>query len=354
MTIADPPSPALLRAEATLMYREASEAGAAVTRFLAANGAAIARIAERLRADPPSVVVTCGRGSSDHASTYGKYLFETFLGIPTASAALSVASVYAAPVAPGRILCLAISQSGRSPDLLSTVEAQRAAGAYVVALVNDGTSPLASIADAVLPLQAGSEKSVAATKSYIASLAGLAALTAAWAQDKPLTAAVESLPVALPFAFRRDWTAALEPLRRASNLFILSRGYGYGIAQEAALKLKETCGLHAEAFSAAEVRHGPMAIIGPGFPIIILATSDTAGNDVRSAANEFAARGATVLLADAAGGETLAKLPAEKAHPAIEPILMIQSFYRMANELAILRGFNPDTPRYLAKVTQTI
>jgi glucosamine--fructose-6-phosphate aminotransferase (isomerizing) len=354
MTLEDTPAASLPSPEDTLMYQEAGEAGAAVAAFLAANGDALSRIAQRLRASPPAVIVTCARGSSDHAATYGKYLFETLLGIPTASAALSVASVYAAPVAHGEILCLAISQSGRSPDLLAAVEAQRAAGAFVVALVNDETSPLAAMADETLPLKAGAERSVAATKSYIASLAGLAALAGHWAGDEALLAALGDLPLQLPAAFAADWTPALAGLTQATNLFLLGRGYSYGIAQEAALKLKETSGLHAESFSAAEVRHGPMAIVGEGFPVISFATSDDTGDDVRAVTQAFAERGARINLADASGTDPRGNLPTRKTHPAIEPILMIQSFYKLANALALARSFNPDVPPYLKKVTQTL
>jgi glucosamine--fructose-6-phosphate aminotransferase (isomerizing) len=334
------------------MFAEAREAGEAVANFLSANGEALARIGTRLRADPPDVVVTCARGSSDHAATYGKYLIETLTGVVTASAALSVSSVYHAPPAhtePGsNRLCIAISQSGRSPDLLATVEAQKLAGAFVVALVNDAESPLAKIADELLALNAGPERSVAATKSYIASLAGLAALTAAWVEDADLAAAVAQLPEQFPRAFGLDWSPAMAVLQDATNLFVIGRGYGFGVAQEAALKLKETCGLHAECFSAAEVKHGPMALVGEGFPILAFAGSGAAGDDVRETAELFASRGARVVLADQDGD-----LPILTAHPAIEPILMIASFYRMAAQLSVARGFDPDAPPFLAKVTRT-
>jgi len=339
----------------TLMHAEAAEAGAAVARFLAANAETLERIGARLRACPPEVVVTCARGSSDHAATYGKYLIETLTGVVTASAALSVSSVYAAapaPTEPGsNRLCIAISQSGKSPDLLSSVAAQKHAGAFVVALVNEAESPLAALADEVLALSAGPERSVAATKSYIASLAGLAALTAAWTGDESLAAALAELPEQLPRAFALDWSAGIPPLLDASSLFVIGRGYGFGVAQEAALKLKETCGLHAECFSAAEVKHGPMAIVGEGFPILAFAGSGAAGDDVRETAELFASRGARVVLADIDGGE--GTLPALVAHPAIEPILMIASFYRMAAFLSVARGFDPDKPPFLAKVTRT-
>lgn len=335
----------------TLMHAEAAEAPDVVARLVDRNRAVIARIATRLRDQPPPFIVTCARGSSDHAATYGKYLFETMTGIPVSSAALSVASIFGAPLRAKGALCLAISQSGRSPDLLASVTAYKAAGAFVVAMVNDEASPLADLADELLPLCAGPERSVAATKSFIAALVGQAALAAAWARNDHLPSQIDILPAAMSRAFSLDWSAARSRLRGAQNMFVLGRGFGLGIAQEAALKFKETCGLHAEAFSAAEVRHGPMAIIGRGFPVMAFATSDMSGDAVRSATAQFGERGAVTLLADAAGGGNLPAIPT--AAPALEPILMIQSFYRLVNELAVARGIDPDAPPHLKKVTET-
>ena len=342
----------MLDTVSSLMEQEAADAPNAVARMLDVNRAAFAQIGVRLRAAPPSVVVTCARGSSDHAATYAKYLIEISTGVPVASAALSIASLYEAPAAPGNRLVIAISQSGRSPDLLATVRQQRDAGGYVVALVNDPEAPLRELADEVIALSAGVERSVAATKSYIASLAAIAALTAEWREDPKLGAAVAALPDRLAAAWDLDWRDAVGAFTDSERLFVLGRGYGYGIAQEAALKLKETCALHAESFSAAEVRHGPMAIVGKGFDVLALGGTDRAGASVRDTAAEFRGRGARLLLADPTAAD--ADLPALAAHPAIEPLLMIQSFYRMANMLAFARGCDPDRPPHLNKVTQTI
>lgn len=336
----------------TLMRAETLEAGATVARLLERNGAALQALGERLRAEAPDVVVTCARGSSDHAAMYGKYLVETMVGVPVASAAPSVVSLFDAPVSTRRALCIAISQSGRSPDLLATVEAHAKAGAEVVALVNDETSPLAAMADTLLALSAGPEKSVAATKSCIAAMAGLAAIVAAWSGDAALQAAVEALPAQLDEAVRLDWSAGVEPLVGATQMFVIGRGYGFGVAQECALKLKETCQVQAEPFSAAEVRHGPMAIVGQGFPVLALATNDAAGDDVMAVVETFAGRGATVLAAHA--DDDRAVLPALVAHPAVQPILMLASFYGLAEALSRRRGLDPDTPPHLAKVTRTL
>lgn len=347
--------------ERTLMHREAGEAGAAVARFLERNRQALVDLGWRLRSDRPSLVVTCARGSSDHAATYGKYLIETRLGVPTASAALSTVSLFDAPVTRGEgasTLCIAISQSGRSPDLLAAVHSHREAGALIVALVNAEDSPLAQAADVVLPLSAGPELSVAATKSYIASLAGLAAIVAAWSEDAEMAQALAEMPGQLDAAFRLDWSAAIPDLANASNLFVIGRGYSLAVAQEAALKLKETSGLHGEGFSAAEARHGPMAIVREGFPVLALATDDAAGEDVRALCAEFAGRGARVWLAHPSADKAppmagVGYLPTPSIRPELGPLLMASSFYRMVNAVSRARGHDPDSPPYLAKVTRT-
>ncbi|CCW19253.1 Glucosamine-6-phosphate deaminase [isomerizing],alternative [Sphingobium indicum BiD32] len=341
-----------LQSGTSAMRQEAGEGGEAVARFLARNGPALDALSQRLRASPPTLVITCARGSSDHAATYGKYLIETLLGLPVASAAPSVTSVFSTEFQQTSALLIAISQSGRSPDLLSTVERYKAAGAYIVALINDEDSPLATMADCLLPLCAGTETSVAATKSFIASLAGLAAIAAWWRDDARLRDALARLPTMLDMAYELDWTPLVDALADARNLFIIGRGYGLSIAQEAALKLKETCGLHAEGFSSAEVRHGPMAIIDQAFPVIAFATSDKSGDDVLAAAAQFADRGANVLLADCRAGAD-SPLPTLATHALLEPILLIQSFYAAAERLARARGFDPDQPPYLRKVTET-
>ncbi|MBO9717421.1 MAG: SIS domain-containing protein, partial [Pseudoxanthomonas sp.] len=227
----------------TLMHNEAAQAADVVAAQFARNRDTVAALAAQLRAAPPPFVATCARGSSDHAATYAKYLIETQLGVVTASLSPSIGSVYAAPLRLQGALFIAISQSGKSPDLLRNAEAAKAAGARVVALVNVEDSPLAQLADTVIPLGAGPEKSVAATKSYLASLAAIAQLVAHWKNDPALLAALDALPDALRNAWKQDWSPLTDGLVDAHNLFVLGRGLGLGAAQEAALKFKETCGL---------------------------------------------------------------------------------------------------------------
>jgi len=335
------------------MYREAAEAAGAVRAQIERNGEAMRDLGAALRRLAPRAVVTCARGSSDHAATYGRYLVETRLGVLTASAAPSVASVYRAPQDLNDCLFIAISQSGAGPDILAAVEAARESGARIVALVNDEDSPLAAAAHHCLPLCAGREESVAATKSYIASLAALAHLVAEWAGDEALLGAVRSLPTQLEQAWRLSWEPGVEPLRDASHLYVIARGVGLGVAHEAALKCKEACGLHAESFSAAEVRHGPEALLRAGFPVLVLAQDDETRAGVEAMARELAARGARVLCAGVKVTGAL-ELPALAAHPAVQPILLGQSFYRLANSLAVARGYDPDHPPHLHKVTRTL
>ena len=344
-------APSATEPDATRMFQEAADAPAAVERLLNANRAAVEELAGQLRRRPPRAVVTLGRGSSDHAATYAKYLIETGLGVLTSSASPSVSSIYDARQDLRDVLFLAISQSGRSPDLLAAVEAARNAGAHVVALVNDAASPMADLAHVTLPLHAGPEQSVAATKSYIAALAAIAQLTAAWADDDALGAALDGLPPQLALAWALDWSPAVEALIPERNLYVLGRGPGFAAAQEAALKLKETCGLHAEAFSAAEVLHGPMALVEKDFPVLIFAQADLSEAGVVDLARQLAGRGARVLLAGADGPGAL---PFARTHAALQPIALIQSFYRLANALALARGLDPDSPPHLRKVTETV
>ncbi|WP_207796736.1 SIS domain-containing protein [Sphingomonas oleivorans] len=340
-------------AETTQMFAEAKQAAAVVAAQGAANAARIAALALNLRATPPSMVLSCARGSSDHAATFAKYLIETRLGIAVASQAPSIASVYGmAPRAPDA-LCLAISQSGKSPDILAAVESSSRAGASSVALVNVEDSPLANLADHVIPLRAGPELSVAATKSYIATIAALIDLVAAWSGDRELATALAAAPGQLENAWAADWSPLVERLRDVRGLYVIGRGLGLGIAQEAALKFKETCGLHAEAFSAAEVRHGPMALVKQGFPLLVFRQSDETESGIDDLISEIVARGGEVIVAGPAPRGAIA-LPSISAHPVIEPMLQIQSFYRAVNALSVARGLDPDRPPYLAKVTETL
>jgi len=335
------------------MFREAQQAAEAIARQLARNEKDVHALASRLRSDPPRAVVTLARGSSDHAATYAKYLLETRIGVLVSSGSPSTASVYGAQPDLSDCLVLAISQSGRSPDLLESAGAAKRAGARLVTLVNDEASPLAAMADCCLPLGAGREESVAATKTHLATVSAIAQLVSTWSGDGALDAALRRAPDDLRRAWELDWSGALDVLVPATHLFVLARGVGLGAAQEAALKCKETCGLHAEGFSSAEVLHGPAALLGPHFPALVLAQRDDTHEGVATLAAELAAREVPVLAAGAHGRGVI-ELPTPAAHPAIQPLLLVQSFYRLAATLSVARGHEPDRPPHLRKVTRTL
>jgi glucosamine--fructose-6-phosphate aminotransferase (isomerizing) len=341
------------RAAATRMHQEAAQAPEVVRTQLASNAAGVLRIGALLRDMAPRAVVTLARGSSDHAATFARYLIESRTNVLTSSAAPSLSSLYEAKTDLRNVLFLAISQSGKSPDLLAAAQSAKRSGACVVALCNSMESPLVALADHAVPLLAGTETSVAATKSYIASLSAIVHVVAGWTQDRPLLDALARAPDLLAQAWAQDWSGALPALQSAVNLYVVGRGLGLGIAQEAALKFKETCGLHAEGFSAAEVKHGPMALIGAGFPVLMLSQGDESRAGIEDLGREFVGRGARVLTAGARIGGAIT-LPTVPAHAVLEPLLMIQSFYRMAASLAVARGLDPDAPPHLNKVTETL
>jgi glucosamine--fructose-6-phosphate aminotransferase (isomerizing) len=334
------------------MFAEAAEGSRVAADQRLRNEERVSRLGAELRDYRPEVVITCGRGSSDHAATFAKYLIEIRLGLTTASAAPSVSSLYRSRARAQRIVLLAISQSGRSSDLLAVVHATRARGGFTVALVNDADSPLAHAVDAVVPLHAGLEQSVAATKSFLGSLSAILHLVSAWGGDGDLARDLSELPALLDRAWTLDWSRGVDVLRKSHSLYVLGRGLGLGVAQEAALKLKETCGLHAEAFSSAEVRHGPMSLVGPELPILALSQDDETRPELIRTVEDMARLGAPVL---AAGGPSAADpLPTIDAPAALQPLLLIQGFYRMAEALARARGLDPDRPPHLYKVTDTV
>jgi glucosamine--fructose-6-phosphate aminotransferase (isomerizing) len=204
-----------------------------------------------------------------------------------------------------------------------------------------------------VPLCAGTETSVAATKSCLCALAACAQLIAHWSEDAGLLAALATLPTQLQQAWEQDWSALVERLVAAQHLLVLGRGPGLGVAQEVALKLKETCALHAEAFSGAEVRHGPLALLCAGVPALILAQDDESRSGLEVLASDLVAAGVRVAAAGITVPGALL-LPASAAHPALAPLLLAQSFYRSANQLALARGLDPDRPAGLRKVTETL
>lgn len=329
----------------TIMEQEAKQAPAVIENQLKANRSLAELIGAKLREFQPKSVMIIGRGSSDHAGVFGKYLIEVEAGVPVSSAAPSVASVYGKTLKLDSTLVIVISQSGRSPDIIAQAQMAKDAGAYCVALVNDETSPLREIVDEVLPLKAGAEISVAATKSYLATLSALLQLTAYWTENQELVAALETLPAALEAMIASEPQLTPESIEGVKNLVVLARGLGFAVSKEMALKLKEVSSIHAEAFSSAEFLHGPVTLVEQGLAILNCHVSDESDKSHQEQIDEVTSRGADLVHI---------RQIDTTIHPRIAPLVVLQRFYLDVAKVAVTRGFNPDEPKGLKKVTRTL
>ncbi|WP_293231800.1 SIS domain-containing protein [Paludibacterium sp.] len=338
----------------SLMLEEAQSAADAVAAQHMYADERLSMLGRLLVQRPPQMALTVARGSSDHAASYFAYLAMQRQGLPVVSLPMSLVTLHHAPLAVNGQLAIGLSQSGQSPDLVETMSALGRAGAVTVAMVNQNESPLGDCCEWVVPLCAGPEKSVAATKSYIASLSAVARLVAHWQGDKALLSALDSLPQRLVEAAKQDWSRAIDVLAPLDRIMVVGRGLGFPVALESALKFKETCALQAEAFSSAEIRHGPMELIDKGYTLLIYAPRSPEQAGLIALAREMRDRGANVLLAapqDVAERELTLSTADDEV---LDPLLAIQSFYLMAAQLSEARGMNPDQPRHLSKVTRTV
>lgn len=317
----------------------------------------VRELADHWRQVPPALVMTLARGSSAHAAEYVAHLLMRRLGMPSMAMPLSQSGLYASAFALAPTALLAFSQAGRSPDLVAATEHLASCGGLAAAVVNTASSPLAAVAERELLLAAGEERSVAATKSYVAMLMVGLQLTSELdrsADASELKRSLDALPARMETALTQDWRLGVETLHAAERMLIVARGPSLAIAQEMALKLKETCGIQAEAFSSAEVRHGPMELIGPDYPLLVLAPNGPEQAGTLAFAEEMRARGARVLVVAPEGNRAADLTCVDAGHACLGPLPVIQSAYVMIEALARSRGRNPDTPTYLSKVTQTL
>ncbi|WP_240514026.1 SIS domain-containing protein [Paramylibacter kogurei] len=338
----------------TQMRREILELPVAVDRLLTHGEPEIARAADVLRDHDPAYIVSVARGSSDHVATYFKYATELLLGIPVASVGPSVASVYKRQMALKNSACISISQSGKSPDIVELARMATAAGSTSIALTNHADSPLVQVSDFTLDIHAGAELSVAATKTFVNSAVSAIWLLAKWSKDADLEKAIKNLPQALERAVQEDWSDLRKAIGTRNSLFCLGRGPSYAISNEAALKFKETCQIHAESYSSAEVLHGPVSIVDQGFPVIAMAAHDAAEPALASVADEIAQKGGVVFSTSGLVKHATPLNVVRSGHALTDPIVMIAHFYAMVEKVAAARGINPDAPRHLKKVTETV
>jgi glucosamine--fructose-6-phosphate aminotransferase (isomerizing) len=336
----------------TQMRREVAEIPQAVERLLSDGGVAVRDAARVIAARDPAFFVTVARGSSDHACTYFKYAAELLAGLPVASVGPSVASIYKARLKMKGAVCLSVSQSGRSPDIVDLTRAARAGGAYTVAVTNNAASPLSDAADATLDIHAGPELSVAATKTFVTSALATIWVVAEMVGDEALLSAIRGLPECLAEAVEVDWSPVAGAVG-AGSLYTLGRGPSWAISNEAALKFKEVCQLHAESYSSAEVLHGPVSIVDRGFPVLAFAAADAAEGALSDVADALADKGAEVFATTDRVRAAHALPVVRTGHPLTDPLALIVSFYAMIEAVAVVRGLDPDMPRHLKKVTET-
>ncbi len=336
------------------MRMEINEIPDAAQRLIQSSSREVEVIAARLQSLDPHLVATIARGSSDHAAGFLKYAIELTLGLPVASLGPSIASVYDAQLRLNRTATLSISQSGKSPDIVAMAQNARRGGSFTIALTNVISSPLALASDVALDIAAGPELSVAATKTYVNSLIAGLLILAGWSKDRELSNAINGLPAALSHAVTQDWSPLCEALAHRHSLYILGRGPALAIAQEAALKFKETSGMHAEAYSSAEVMHGPVSIVGEGFPVLALIARDKAEPNVAAIADQLVEQGAAVFATSSRVKKSNALPFTASGHPLTDALVQIASFYGFVEMLARRRGFDPDKPRHLRKVTETV
>lgn len=329
------------------MLREAQESPERIRQVLNSNNDAYADLARQLRELNPSGIITIARGSSDHAAGYASYLIPLCTGKVVASLAPSVVTVLKAKLHTKNQFALVISQSGRSPDTLSALECVQTGGALCAAVINDVDSPVAEMADVLLPQHAGKE-GIAATKSVLCTMACVARLVAEWTQDQKLLSALQELPDVIAKGLHVGLTLDRNALKDVDHVYVLSRGLGLAAAQETALKLKETCGLHAEAFSAAEVRHGPREIVSGNFLVVALALPDSGHDDVIAAAQELKEQGAKVLQIDS---HVLPKMRDSR----LATLVALSVVYPWLSESSKALGHDPDHPKTLKnKVVKTL
>lgn len=336
------------------MIGEIQEQPIVLSRLLAEQATVIGEVATALRRRKPSMVVFVARGTSHNAAIYGQYLVETLLRIPTGTAMPSVTTLYDRSPDWSTGAVIAISQSGRSVDVGDVVAEARKQGALTVALTNDPSSPLAERSAHVLPLGAGEEKSVAATKTFTASLAVLATLVAGWGQNKDLARALPRLPGAVSNVL--DQEAAIKALARKhakrEPWVVTTRGYMLGVADEAALKLKETCYAAASSVSAAELLHGPIAALDKRTTVMLLLPPGRSRSGLIDLRVQLRNRSVPTLTF--AFGDDPGDVAVNSGLPeSLAPVAAATAVHLFAYHLSVARRLDPDHPRGLQKVTVT-
>jgi glutamine---fructose-6-phosphate transaminase (isomerizing) len=341
------------------LYREIHEQPASLRTFLASEQPAVQQLASAIQARDIHYVLIAARGTSDNAGRYANYLLGARNRLPVALATPSLFSIYKQPPLLKNVLVLGISQSGKSPDIVSVLAEAQRQGALTAAISNFADSDLARQADHVIQLHAGDERSIAATKTYTSELLAIALLSALLAEDLTMLAEIKRAPEAVATALTiSDEVARIaERYRYMRDCVVIGRGYNYASAFELALKLKELTYTIAEPYSSADFLHGPLALIEHGFPAIVMAPSGVMLPELQAFIQVLRQRDAeTIVISDDAATLNLARtpLPLRSVLPEwLSPLTAIIPGQLFAMHLAYARDYDPDHPRGLRKVTET-
>jgi len=324
--------------------KEIGEQPAVAARLIEQGVSVAAEIARRVQQSSPRGIAIAARGSSDNAALYAKYLFGIRNRYLVALAAPSLFTHYARPPRLDGQCVIGISQSGQSPDVVAVIEEARRQGCLTIAITNVGESTLARAAELVLPLEAGDEMSVPASKTYTSSLVALALISQALDRDAEFGSALARVPEAIAKALAsEDEVAVLAPALISTRAIVLGRGFNFSTAEEVALKLSETSYVLARAWSVADFEHGPIAVVEAGLPVVVVDGGGLVARDLESIRQRLEAKGCQVLLlADRSG------LPQE-----LTPIPLAVLGQLLAHHVAVARGIDPDRPRTIQKVTRT-
>ena len=343
----------------TYLERELREQPEALARLLDRQYGYAEQIGELFRSSDAQYILIASRGSSSNAARYAQYLLGRANRVPVAFATPSLFTLYNQPPRLDGALVIGISQSGKSPDVVSVVEEARRQGRPTVAITNSPASPLGRAADGVLKLEAGDEHAVAATKTYVNSLGAVALIFAASTGDERALAELRAVPGQLAAQLDRSWAdaTAVDALRDVEGGTVIARGINYCTSFEVALKVRELSGLLFEAYSAADLMHGPVAAIAGGWPVVAVAPSGPALPELRTAIEAVAARGARLVAItddDAVASAAEVVLPLLPGVPEwLSPLVAVVPGQVMAMRLATLRGVDLDNPLGLSKVTLT-
>jgi glucosamine--fructose-6-phosphate aminotransferase (isomerizing) len=334
----------------SILRDEIAQQPAVLERLLDRQADAIASLARRLRDVPPRFALIAARGSSDNVARYAQHILGRLCGIPVALATPSLYTLYDAPPRLDRALVIGISQSGASPDVTAVVADGAAQGQVTLAITNDPDSPMGRAAEHVIALGTGAERSVAATKTYTASLAAVAALAAAIDGNERLMAELRGAPAAVAQQLDEPVDRAVELAAAWQRCAVVGRGANYATAFEAALKVKELTGIAAEPYSPPDLMHGPVAVLGPEHGVLAFAPPGPTTGDVLDAVGEAERRGAPTILASGDGASIIQLVPLPDW---LSPLGAVIAAQQLAAGVAEQRGIDVDTPFGLSKITRT-